>query len=416
MKKELTSRERIWKAINFEEPDRVPIDIGSNDATGINVDAYIDLVRFLGLPLEPPTVNEFFYMLTRMDEPVRRRLHCDVIQLENPSMRWKVENKDWKRWENPRGRTVLVPGGFNPSDGEDGSILLMDPNGKILGKMAKDGLYFDYVESVNLVAAELQKMDPDVWAKSIPMYSDEHLRQLEKEAKRLHENTTYSIHGAFAKAGMTMVPGIAGHSFADWLCILVTDPEYAQSIIEATANIAIENLRLYLQAVGDYIDTIFVSPTDYGTQNGEMFNPEIWRKIYLPNYRRITDFIHAHTHARTFFHCCGSIYNLIEYFISAGADILNPVQTNARNMAPEVLKKLFGGRIVFWGGGMETQTVLPFGKESEIREQVRERIRIFAPGGGFVFNQIHVIQYGVNPRSILAMVDAVWEYGAYPIE
>jgi uroporphyrinogen decarboxylase len=411
----MTSRERVWKAIHFEEPDRVPIDIGSNDATGMNVDAYLDLVEHLGYELGPPKANEFFYMLARMDEAVRERLHCDVVQIENPSPRWNIENRDWKTWTNQRGRAILVPGGFDAVEGEDGSVLIRDKAGRALGRMPKGGLYFDYVESVSLTMGEVKMVDPGAWARSIPLYTDEQLRRLEEAARWYFENTEYSLHGAFGKGGMTMVPSIAGHSFSDWLCILVAEPRYAYSIIQATAERAVENLALYLQAVGRYVDTVFVSPTDYGTQNGEMFNPEIWREVYLPHYRKMNDYVHAHSHARTFFHCCGSIYHLIRYFIEAGVDILNPIQTNAKNMDARGLKKEFGGQIVFWGGGTETQTVLPFGSEEEVRDQVRERMTIFAPGGGFVFNQIHVIQHGVPPRNILAMVDSAFEFGRYPI-
>jgi uroporphyrinogen decarboxylase len=411
----MTSRERVRRAICFQEADRVPLDIGSNDATGINVDAYLDLVHYLGYELEPPKANEFFYMLTRLDEAVRQRLHCDVVQIENPSMRWNIENKDWKPWKNQRGRTILVPGGFDVVEGEEGCLLLRDRAGTALGRMPKGGLYFDYLESVSLTAGEVKKTDPEAWAKGIPLYSDEHLRRLEEDARWYSENTEYSLHGAFGRGGMTMVPSIAGHSFSDWLCVLVSEPRYAYSILQATAERAIENLALYLQAVGRYVDTVFVSPTDYGTQKGEMFNPEIWRQVYLPNYRRINDYVHAHSNAKTFFHCCGSIYHLIPYFIEAGVDILNPIQTNASNMDPLTLKREFGGKIVFWGGGMETQTVLPFGSEEDVRRQVKERMRIFGPGGGFVFNQVHVIQHGVPPQNILAMVDSALECGKYPI-
>ena len=129
----------------------------------------------------------------------------------------------------------------------------------------------------------------------------------------------------------------------------------------------------------------------------------------------INDYVHKNSKIKTFIHSCGSIYNIIEYIIAAGFDILNPVQITAGNMDAARLKEEFGGRIVFWGGGVDTQTVLPFGSEDEVREQVKERIRIFAPGGGFVFNPTHCIQYGVPPKNLLAAADAAYEYGTYPI-
>lgn len=413
MKKNLTSRERVKKAIGFEEPDRVPIDIGGNNCTGICVDAYIALVKHLGYDLGPPKVYEPFLMLARLDEKVRRRLHGDVIELENPLQRSGMEYRNWTRWINQQKNTVLMPQGFQPIE-ENGYILIKDKNGQVLYKMPAGGLYFDYADSMDLTS-DFVPMDPEVWKKSIPLYSDEHLRLLEEDARRLYEETEYSICGGFYKGGMTMVPNIAGHSFCDWLCILMTERDYAYSIIQATAERAIENLELYLQAVGKYIDTIVVSATDYGSQKSELFSPEIWRDIYLPNYKKINDYVHQRCSAKTFFHSCGSVANLLPYFIEAGVDIVNPIQTTAENMNPAKLKEQFGGKIVFWGGGVDTQTVLPFGSPDDVREQVKQRLKLFAPGGGFVFTQIHDIQYGVPPENILAMVDTVYEQGKYPV-
>ena len=233
--------------------------------------------------------------------------------------------------------------------------------------------------------------------------------------RQLHENTEYSIQGGFLKAGLGSNGIFAGHTITDWLCRLVTEPDYALSILQATARRAVENLRIYLQAVGKYIDTIFMSGTDFGTQKGELFSPQIFKELYVSNIRLMTDYVHRHSHVKTMYHSCGSNFNLIDYFIEAGVDILNPVQTTAANMDPVELKKRFGGRIVFWGGGVDTQTVLPYGTADEVRQQVKQRVQVFGPGGGFVFAGIHDIQYGVPPENILAMADAAAEFGRYPI-
>jgi uroporphyrinogen decarboxylase len=176
--------------------------------------------------------------------------------------------------------------------------------------------------------------------------------------------------------------------------------------LQATAQRNIENLRLYLQAVGDYIDTIFISGTDFGTQHGPLFSPDIFRDLYVPNMKLMNDFVHKNSKAKTMYHSCGAVSEIIEYFIEAGADILNPIQTSASNMDPADLKKRFGGRIVFWGGGVDTQKTLPFGTVEDVKEEVRERINTFAPGGGFVFAAIHDIQLGVPPENVVAMADA----------
>ena len=162
---------------------------------------------------------------------------------------------------------------------------------------------------------------------------------------------------------------IAGHTFTDWLCLLMTEKDYVYSILQATAERNIENLKLYFQAVGDCIDTVLISTTDYGTQKGEMINPQIFKELYLPHMKRVNDFVHSQGRIKTMYHTCGSVRKLIEYFIQGGADILNPLQVNTANMDPRELKQEFGGRIVFWGGGVDTQTTYQFGTAEEVRQQ-----------------------------------------------
>lgn len=410
----MNSRERVRKAVRHQEPDRVPIDIGGSQVTGICIDAYVDLVKHLGLDSDLPVVYDQFGMLGRLTEPVRKRLHCDVVELENPSVAWGLENRDFKPWKTGPGNTVLMPGEFNPEADEKGYLYIRDKHGKALAYMPPGGLYFERA-CVTTLGASDEQMSPEAWASSIPLYSQEHLRQLEESARRLYENTEYSIQGGFLKGGLGSNGIFAGHTITDWLCRLVTEPDYAFSVLQATARRAVENLALYLQAAGKYIDTILISGTDFGTQRGELFDPRIFRKLYIPNIRLMTDYVHRNSDAKVMYHSCGANFGLMEYFIEAGVDILNPIQTTAARMDPVELKKHFGDRIVFWGGGVETQTVLPYGTADEVREQVRQRISVFAPGGGFVFSQIHNIQYGVSPQNILAMADAAFECGSYPV-
>jgi len=287
MKESMTSRERVWKAINFEEPDRVPIDIGSTKVTGICIDAYVDLVDYLGFDLGLPIVYEPFGMLARVEEPVRCRLHSDVIELENPSEAWGLENKNWKHWKTGTGNDVLMPGNFSPVSDERGYIYIKDSKGIPLAYMPPGGLYFERA-CVTTMSEKIVKMDPEVWKKSIPLYRDEHLRELEENAHQLRE-TEYSIHGGFLKGALGSNGIFAGHTITDWLCILITDKDYAFSILQATAERAVENLKIYLQAVGDCIDTIFISGTDFGTQKGELFNPDIFQELYVPNMKLMND-------------------------------------------------------------------------------------------------------------------------------
>jgi len=263
------------------------------------------------------------------------------------------------------------------------------------------------------MSEEIEFMDPKEWHDLIPLYSDEELTIISKRAKFLYDYTDYSLHGGFLKGGLGTNGLFAGHTICDWLCLLATEPEYCNEILHATAERAVENLTVYLQAVGDYIDTIFISGTDFGTQQRELFSPNIFKELLVPNYKIINDYVHEHCRAKTMYHSCGSNYNILGHMIDAGVDIFNPVHTNTKNMEPERLKKEFGDRMVFWGGGVETQGVMVNGTPEEVKEQVKERIEIFGENGGYVFTGIHNLQYGISMENMEAMLEAIREYGSY---
>lgn len=162
--------------------------------------------------------------------------------------------------------------------------------------------------------------------------------------------------------------------------------------------------------MGDAVQAVFVCGTDFGTQTSAFCSDATFRELWLPYYRRVNDWIHAHTPWKTFKHSCGSVVRFLDSFVDAGFDILNPVQCSAAGMDPEMLKAKYGDRLTFWGGGVDTQKTLPFGSPDEVREEVLRRCEIFASGGGFVFNTIHNIQYGTPVRNIVAMLDAVREF------
>jgi len=411
MEGSMNSRERVWAAIHHEIPDRVPVDIGGTKVTGIHVDLYCDIVRHLGLDLLPPKVYDQFQMLARIDPFVLRWLGSDVIEVENPVESWGLKNADWKLWNSPCGNEVLMPGAHHPMREGKYNYLYNAKGDKVAFRTETDLYYERYCTTE--MSPEITFADPKQWHDSIPLYTDEELRLIQQRARFLYQYTDYSIHGGFLKGGLGTNGLFAGHTICDWLCILATETEYAGEILSATADRAIENLRLYLQAVGEYIDTILISGTDYGTQIGELFSPDIFRQLHTPNYRRINDFVHENCRARVMFHSCGSNYHILEHMIAAGVDIFNPVHTNTTNMEPERLKATYGDRIVFWGGGLETQTTLVNGTPDEVREQVRERLSTFGAGGGYVFAGIHNLQHGVPMANLEAAVNAVREFGAY---
>jgi uroporphyrinogen decarboxylase len=199
----------------------------------------------------------------------------------------------------------------------------------------------------------------------------------------------------------------------EWMMMLMTEKETCHEIMERSVEATISCLRLVNQAVGGYCFAWGIASDDSGTQRCEFIAPDLWAEMMKPHYRKLCDWVHANTSFKTFLHSCGSIPRLIPHWIEAGVDILNPVQTSAAGMDPRRLKSEFGRKLVFWGGGCDTQSVLPNGTPQEVREHVKENVEIFAPGGGYVFTQVHNIQAKVPPKNVEAMLDAAYEFGVY---
>ena len=411
----MTSRERVLKALNHEEPDRVPIDIGGTIVTGIHIDEYCKLAKYIGMDGAPPKLIEQFMMVARNDERMMEWLHCDFIHLESTCHNWGYINKDWKLWRTYSGNDVLVPGEFDVEE-KDGYLYLRNTAGNIAGYMPVGGLYFDkYIRKSDINNIELNNINE--WKETLPVFSDEEFRMLETRAKFMHTYTDYAVLGGFCRASLSSTNELyCGHTFEEWMVLLLTDPDYAAEVLDAQVEIVFRNLVGYLQAVGDYIDVIYISGMDFGSQRTEIFSPELFNELYVPRYKKINDYIHAHTDAKVLLHTCGSVVNIMEGLIESGVDALTPVQVTAGNMDPKMLKEKFGDRIVFWGGGANTQTTLPHGTPEEVRAQVKERLEAFAPGGGYVFNPIHNLQADIPAENIEAMIDAVMEFGTYPIK
>jgi uroporphyrinogen-III decarboxylase len=195
----------------------------------------------------------------------------------------------------------------------------------------------------------------------------------------------------------------------------ITRRDFVYQLFERQCEIGIANLERIYEAVGNRVTVVMVTGTDFGAQLGPLISPTDYRDLYKPFHQRANDWIHQHTTWKTFIHSCGSVWVLVDDFIEAGFDILNPVQCSAANMDPTLLKKRFGERITFWGGGVDTQRTLPFGTPDEVRREVRERLKIFGVGGGFVFNQVHNVQARIPIENVLAMFETVREFGRYPV-
>ncbi len=415
----MNPRQRVLKVLNYEKTDRVPVDLGGTLTTGAHVSVIANLRQALGLdkPGEPVKIVEPYQMLGEVADDLRETLGIDVVNLPGPRNMFGFENTDWKPWRTFDDTNVLVPGKFNTEPEPDGDILMYpqgDKSAEASARMPKGGFYFDSI--IRQKPIEESKLSPADNLEEFTLISDEDLKVYEQEANQLYENTELAIAAGFpgtAFGDIALVPapwmkdpkGI--RDIEEWYISTVSRRRYIKEVFEGQVEIAAKNLERIYQAVGNRVHVVFLDGTDLASQNSLFCSPETYTELYLPYSKKLNDWIHTHTKWKTMKHCCGGCEPLIEGFIEAGFDILNPVQTSASRMAPQLLVDKYGGRIVFWGGGVDTQQTLPFGTPEEVSEQVTERSKIFKQKNGFVFNTIHNIQCNTPTENLLAMFRAL---------
>lgn len=417
-----TSRERFIQTIHHQDPGQVVVDLGAASTTGIHAEALSNLRNYLGLTPKRERISEPFQLLGEVDEEIRKALGIDIVGIGTNTTIYGFENAGWKSWHLPQGLEVEVPAGFVCSVDEKNNTYMYpcgDRYAKPVAKLPAGGYFFDNVDHTvgefdedNANAREDYKNDYQV-------YTDKQLRFMEEQIDYYYNNTDYAIFGAAALTAMgdmAYIPGPAQklpkgiRSPEDWLVAHYTVPEYVHECYEMQLETAMKNVKLLKEIAGNKIQAVFVSGTDLGTQRSQYISNDMYREFYLPRHKKLNDWIHRNTDWKVFFHSCGAIEKLMPELYEAGVDILNPVQCSADGMDPRMLKEKWGDKFVFWGGGVDTQRTLPFGTPEEVYTEVLERLKIFAPGGGFVFNAIHNIQGPTKPENINAMFEAVRDY------
>ncbi len=415
----LTGRRRIDAALNHEPVDRIPVDLGGTPCSGAHVSVVAHLRQALGLdkPGTPVKVIEPYQMLGEIEPDLRQALGLDVAELPKPKNMFGFANTDWKPWRTFDGTEVLVPGLFNTEPEPNGDILMYPEGDKAAApsaRMPKGGYYFDSI--IRQPPIDDAKLNPADNTEEFSPIGDEDLAFYERHAADLYDNTDLAVAAGFpgtAFGDIALVPapwmkdpkGI--RDIEEWYISTVTRRDYLKDVFARQAEIGIENLKRVYQAVGDRVHVVFMDGTDLASQNSLFCSPDAYRELYLPYAKQLNDWIHAHTRWKTLKHCCGGCEPLIDGFIEAGYDVLNPVQTSARGMDPAHLVATYGDRIVFWGGGVDTQQTLPFGTPDEVRRQVAERLTVFGAKNGFVFNTIHNIQCNTPVENLLAMFAAL---------
>jgi uroporphyrinogen decarboxylase len=332
-----------------------------------------------------------------------------------------LDTTDWQDWTLRDGSPAKIPPWITLEQ-DNGDWIFRHIDGDILSRMPDGGDFFDQSFWPLHEADMEQYAQPDrhlmksMWsAMSRPLMnraSDPQFPDLLREATRaLHKDTDYAV---MLNAGVSLFETAQYLCRTDQLLLeLLADRKKIEMLLDRLLEISLAKLAVMLDAAGPYIHVIKIND-DFGMQTGPMISPRLFREVFKPRHKSIYDFIHQRQpDVHILLHCCGSIYPLIPDLIEIGLDILNPVQTSTANMDPMQLKREFGDDLVFWGGGIDTQHILPWKTPQEIADDVKRNVEIFAPGGGFVFSHIHNITPDVPPENIIAMFDAFKETRAY---
>ena len=384
MKEFMTSRERVHAALNHQTPDRVPLDLGGFQ-TGIHKRAYIELLRFLEREEEIIMLDPV-QQLVRPSEEVLKLFHIDF-----------------------RYVTAKGPEGFDGSIREnfrDGRLWhdLKDEFGVVWSMPDDQGLYMDISHH------PLAEASPDdIATYPFPDGSDpSRFRGLRGEVLQLREQTDYAISTGIGGVVYEICWYMRG--LERWFMDMLENPVFCESLLDQTLKFWLDYYTGFMGEIGDIIDVVMIGD-DLAGQGGPLFNPAFYKRVVKPRQRQLVQHIKSLTDAKIWYHTCGSCVEFIPELLDNGIDILNPVQITGKGMDPDFLKEVYGSELVFWGGGIDSQHVLPFARPDEIKKHVRANVEVFKQGGGYVFNNVHNIQAGVPPENIIAMYEAAYEHG-----
>lgn len=413
-----SSKQNFLKTINHQQPDKVVVDFGSTAVTGIHVLIVEKLREYYGLEKRPVKVIEPYQMLGEIDLDLMKAMDIDIIGLYGPKNMFGVPNENWKVHKTLWGQEVLFPEKFNYTYNSNGDILMYpegDTSQPPSGMMPKTGYFFDALNRQEPIDDATLKVEDNL--EEFSHITENELKHWKNQVSTLKDDTKAVVasFGGTALGDIALVPAIGMKNpkgirgVEEWYVSTLMREDFVKELYDRQTDIAIENLKLLKNAVGDKVDVVFTCGTDFGTQNSTFCSPDTYDRVWMPYYRKVNDWIHLNTNWKTFKHSCGAVESLMDHFIESGFDIINPVQINASGMDPKLLKKKYGDKLVFWGGGVDTQGAFAFGTPAQVKDQVREQCEILNENGGFVFNTIHNIQANVPFANVVAMLDALKE-------
>ncbi len=381
----MNARERLITSLEHREPDRVPFDLGASLITGIHKTAYKNFTDLLNMPEKEVKIFDVVQQISTPSEELLRKIGVDTRNLS------PLSSSQWT---------------LNYS--EDAEYRYFTDEWGIVWRMPLDnGFYFDMYKNP---MAEIDTLEGLANYQFPDPTDDARFVGLRQRALVEHEKGNAIVLSSMSAGIMELGAWLRG--FENFFMDLALRPEFTRALLNKVYEIKRQYWEKALNEVGDLIQVV-QEADDLGAQNSLLISPKMYRKFIKPLHKDLFEFIHSKTKAKVFIHSCGAVSDLIPDLIDSGVDILNPVQLSARNMDPVKLKQEFGKDIVFWGGGIDTQSILPKGSLTQVREAVKRQIEILAPGGGFVFNTVHNIQPDVPPENLMAMVEALHEFGNY---
>jgi uroporphyrinogen decarboxylase len=406
----MTSQERVLASLNHCQPDRVPIDLSAHRSSGIAAIAYPKVRAALGLPPRTIYVYDPVQQLALIDDDVLERFGVDTTEIGRGFCH---DEKWWADWTLPDGTPCKMPVWSQPE--RDGTQwVVRAPSGRIMARMPElsvtfDQAYWPFLDG-NEDLSKIQELFPEhMWSgmPSPPGPSISGFDELATGVRALRAKTSRAIIGGFG--GNLLEMGQFHYRMDNFLVMLAGEPQRAHRFLDALVEVHMARLEKFLGAVGDSIDIIGFGD-DLGAQNSPQISPKMYREFFKPRHAMMWARAKQLANVKVMLHCCGAVRPLLPELIDAGLDAINPVQISCRGMEAEALKKDFGKDLCFWGGGCDTQSILPNATPAEVREHVLHQCEVLSPGGGFVFQQVHNIMANVPAQNIVAMYDAVKEF------
>lgn len=414
----MTSRERIRTVLNHQPADSIPMDFGATSVTGIHCKVVEALREYYGLEKHPVRIIEPFQMLGEIEPDLQDVLGVDCLPLFGPRDMFDIDESQLHLQRTPWGQEVMIASGIDLTMDKEGDVYIYpkgDRNYPPSAKMPSNCYFIDATVRQEYVDDDTLKVEDNL--EEYGPLSDDDLQYYVQAVEKVSA-AGKAIVAAFGGTGLGDVAFIPGmglkepkgvRNVAEWYMSTVMRKDFVQDLFTRQTDIAIANYERLWKFLGDKVDVVFTCGTDFGTQDSQFCSVDVFRELWMPHYRRMNDWIHTHTTWKIFKHSCGAVVPLIPELIESGFDILNPVQISAKGMDIDFLKREFGKDLVFWGGGVDTQRILPSATPEEVRNHVLHQCEVLGKDGGFVFNAVHNIQANVPVENVVAMIEAVKE-------